>query len=260
MKKLLILTFALVMAMSSLSAQDSAAWKISDGALLDGRNIVKVNLTGIALGNYGFYGERIINNRFSFILGVNFMPSSSIHYSILLDEKEKDVEESISNLKVNSFALIPELRIYAGSGYGKGFYLAPYFKYEQFGLSDLRIKFTDNNDETEAEIIMDGKLKTYSGGLMIGYQWLIGKNKNFVIDWSILGIHAGKSQGNIHGYYAKGEMTEEQQEDVKKGINETLGDIPLIKYTTTVDEKNANLDFKGPWAFFRMGLSIGYRF
>jgi len=27
-----------------------------------------------------------------------------------------------------------------------------------------------------------------------------------------------------------------------------------------VDSKNADVEVKGPWAFFRMGLSIGYRF
>lgn len=194
----------------------------------------------------------------SVILGVNFMPSRSIPFINSLNVEEQDVEGTINDIKINSLALIPELRIYTGKGYGKGFYLAPYFKYEQFGLKNLSAEFTDN-DGVDRQVDMDGNLKTYSGGLMIGYQWLIGKNKNFVIDWSILGAHGGSSKGSIHGDYS-GTMTEKEQQDVRNSIDDTLGDIPLIKYTKDVDDKTADVEVKGPWAFFRMGVSIGYRF
>jgi len=257
MKKLFLFAFLFLISASSLFSQKEE-WTPANGALLGGKNIFKVNLTSMALGNYGFYGERIINNRFSFILGVNFMPNRGIPFINSLKIVEQDVEGTISNIKVNSLALMPELRIYAGKGYGKGLYFSPYFKYEQFGLSNLSAEFTDN-DGIDRQVDMDGKIKTYSGGLLIGYQWLIGKNKNFVIDWSILGAHAGASNGNIHGNYA-GVMTEKEQQDVRNSIDETLGDIPLIEYTRIVDSKNADVEVKGPWAFFRMGLSIGYRF
>lgn len=256
MKKLFLMLMVAV-SMTTVTAQSN--WSTSDGALLDGKNIIKVNLTSLSLRNIGLYGERIINNRFSAVLGVSFIPKGNIPYINSLNVLEQGVEGTINNIKINSLAVTPELRIYTGSGYGKGFYFAPYFKYEQFGLSNLSVTFTDN-DNVDREIIMDGNLKTYGGGLMIGYQWLIGRNKNFVIDWSMLGGHYGKSQGNIHGYYAIGTMTAQQQQDVKDNIDETLNDIPLIEHQTTVDSKNANVDIKGPWAFFRMGLSIGYRF
>ncbi|VBB46914.1 conserved exported hypothetical protein [uncultured Paludibacter sp.] len=256
MKKLFTLVLLLMVSVSALFSQKD--WSVSDGALLDGKNIIKVNLTGLPIRNFGFYGERIINNRFSAVLGVNVMPKGGIPFINSFTSSNNNNDETIQNMKVNTFALTPELRIYTGSGYGKGFYFAPYFKYEQFGLSDLSVTFTDN--DVDHEVIMDGKLKTYSGGLMIGYQWLLGKHKNIVLDWSILGLHGGKSSGNVHGYYATGTMTEEQQQEVKNNIDDALSDIPVIKYTTTVDEKNVSVDLTGPWAFFRMGLSIGYRF
>jgi hypothetical protein len=257
MKKLFLFALLALVSASSVFSQ-TKEWTPSNGALLDGKNIFKVNLTSMALGNYGFYGERIINNRFSAVLGVNFMPNQNIPFINSLKVVEQDVEGTINNIKINSLALIPELRIYTGKGYGKGFYLAPYFKYEQFGLSNLTAEFTDNND-VPRQVYLDGKIKTYSGGLMIGYQWLIGKNKNFVIDWSMLGAHAGTSKGNLHGIYS-GVMTAKEQQDVRNSIDDTLGDISLIKYTSKVDSKNTDVDIKGPWAFFRMGVSIGYRF
>lgn len=257
MKKLFIAAFALLVGASSLFAQNN--WSVSDGALLDGKTIVKVNLTGLALRNFGFYGERIINNRFSAVLGVNFMPKGGIPFASSFNKvTEQDVEGTLNNLKVNTFSLTPEIRIYTGSGYGKGFYVAPYFKYETFGLTDLSVTFNDH-DGAKRQVDMDGKLATYSGGLMIGYQWLIGKNKNFVLDWSIVGAHYGSSSGNIHGYVANG-MTEQEQTLVRDNLEGKLKDIPMIKYTIAVDAKNANVDLKGPWAFFRMGISVGYRF
>ena len=257
MKKLLTFVFLLMVSFSTLFSQKD--WNVSDGALLDGRNILKLNLTGLPLRNFGFYGERIINNRFSAVLGVNFMPTGGIPFSNSFHITEQDVQGTIDNTKINSLELIPEIRIYTGSGYGKGFYFAPYFKYERYGVKDLTTTFTDN-DGIDREVITSGKLNTYSGGLMIGHQWLMGKNKNILLDWSILGIHAGKSSGNINGYYALGTMTESQQQDVKDNIDETLDKIPMLKHTTTVDDKNVLVEMKGPWAFFRMGLSIGYRF
>ena len=168
------------------------------------------------------------------------------------------MEGTLNNLRVNTFSFIPEFRIYTGSGYGKGFYVAPYFKYETFGLSDLYVTFP-GNDNKDRRVDMDGKLTTYAGGVMIGYQWFLGKNQNFVIDWFIVGAHYGASSGNIHGYVAEG-MTAQEQSVLKDNLEDKLSDIPLIKYTVAVDSKNANVDVKGPWAFFRMGVSVGYRF
>lgn len=257
MKKIFISAFAFFLGTSSLFAQNN--WNVSDGALLDGKTIVKVNLGGLVLRNFGFYGERIINNRFSAVLGVNFMPKGGIPYINNFDKvTEQDVDGTLSNLKINTFSLIPEIRIYTGSGYGKGFYVAPYFKYETFGLTDLNVNFNDY-EGVERQVNMDGRLATYSGGLMIGYQWLIGKNKNFVIDWSIIGVHYGASSGNIHGYVVNG-MTEKEQISVRDNLEEKFKDIPMIKYTIAVDSHNANVDVKGPWAFLRGGVSIGYRF
>ncbi|MFV0470716.1 MAG: DUF3575 domain-containing protein [Paludibacteraceae bacterium] len=259
MKKTFIIIFLSIVSLTSTFAQ--ADWSVSDGALLDGKNIIKVNLTSLPLRNYTFYGERIINQHMSVSLGVGFIPQGRLP---LVDNftsvTEQGVEGDILNMEVSSFAVIPEVRFYTGSsGYGRGFYVAPYLKYEKFGLDKVSVTFTDN-DGDDRQIDLNGKLDTYSVGAMIGYQWLIGSRKNFVIDLSILGLHGGKSSGNMHGYYAIGEMTASEQQDVKENIDDTLDDIPLIKYTTTVDEKNADVSISGPWAFFRIGLSVGYRF
>jgi hypothetical protein len=37
-------------------------------------------------------------------------------------------------------------------------------------------------------------------------------------------------------------------------------DIPFVKYTVETDANGARIKVDGPWAGFRSGLSLGYRF
>lgn len=225
----------------------------------DGKTIIKLSALDLIYGNFGVSGERIINNRISVQLGINYMPSRGIPF--LKDTVTQQGVGGTVDMKISSFSLTPEVRIYTGSGYGKGFYIAPYLKYQQYGAKNISVQF-QGNDNVEREVILDGKINTYSGGVLLGYQWLVGRNKNIVIDYSILGFHAGIMSGNIHGLYAKGEMTPNQQAEVKSEIEKTLDGVPVIniKREVTVDSKNANVKIQSPWAFPRMGLSIGYRF
>lgn len=247
----------------TLSATAGQPDYIKDGILLDGKTIVKTSVTTPALKTFSFSGERIVNKRISAVLGIGFMPSSTIPFSgKIIDMAGSDDKAGniLSSLRINTFSLSPEVRIYTGNGYGRGFYLSPYYRYERFGLNNFSVEF-DLDNQTE-EFILSGGVNTHAVGLMIGYQWLVGKNRNIVIDWTMLGAHYGASSGNFNGKYNGNlALTDEDRQKAKKDIDNELNDLPFIKAKGTVNKDNSvDASVKGPWAFLRGGVSVGIRF
>jgi len=217
----------------------------------DGKNIIKFNLLGAAVRNYAFYGERMLSRKVSLIVGCNFMPRGGVPY---LENFTDD--ETLKTLEVGTFSFTPELRFYLASGYGGGFYIGPYYRFERFSL--YRLSTTFDADEEEHTIDLDGSLKTHNGGIVLGCQWLVGSRKNIVLDWSILGVHGGISSGNFNGLTQE-TISPQDQEEIKEDIEDAL-DIPIIKSEVTVNDQSAHVKIKGPWAFIRGSFSIGYRF
>ncbi|MCC7379148.1 MAG: hypothetical protein IT255_07305, partial [Chitinophagaceae bacterium] len=75
------------------------------------------------------------------------------------------------------------------------------------------------------------------------------------LDWWILGPGYGTSNGKLTG---SKNMTPSEQQELRDSFADT--DIPLTKFTYTVNSTGATMDFKGPWAGIRSGLAIGIRF
>lgn len=241
-----ILMLSLVLTVGGVSAQHD----LGNGALLDGKTIVKANALGLATRNFGFYGERIINKNISAVVGVNFMPKGKVPY---IDKFTEDV--LLHNIQASSFAFTPEVRIYLGKGYGKGFYIAPYYKYERFNADNFIFSYGENE-----EITLKGDLYTHGIGAVLGLQWLFGKNKNIALDWTIIGAHYGANKADFLGKSTH-TLSAQEQAEIKKEIEDTLADIPIIKdKIITVDANSAQAELKGPWAFIRSSLSIGFRF
>ncbi|WP_449440496.1 hypothetical protein [Pedobacter steynii] len=80
--------------------------------------------------------------------------------------------------------------------------------------------------------------------------------KRFAIDWWILGPNYGTSNGNIAGNKA----LNQQEQDALRETLKDLEDLPVVKTKSSVDANGARVDFDGPWAGFRAGLSVGFRF
>lgn len=259
MKKLILM---LAIALISFSGLAQAPGYISDGGLLDGKTIIKANLTSLVLSTGGFSAERILGKNLSGVLSVSFMPSTSIpFYEMIAEQSGADAQTlaTLSSVSMNTFSFSPELRIYTGRGYGRGFYLSPYYRYEKFGLDKMNVNFEDNNG-TIRDIMLNGGVKTHSGGLLLGYQWLVGKKRNIVIDWNIFGIHYGVSSGNFHGIY-NGTLTEQERADAQQSIDDTFADLPVFNAKGTVNQDNTvDVLVDGPWAFLRGSLSVGFRF
>lgn len=260
MKRTTIILVSLMLAMGGLAQQPN---HLGDGALLDGKTLIKTSVSSLLLRTGAFSAERIISKNVSIGVSASFMPSGALpHANTILDIAGTDAEtrEMITGVQLNTFSFSPEVRIYFGRGYGRGFYLSPYYRYERYGLENLSLEFTFQGF-TDA-IPFEGDFRTHSAGLMLGYQWLLGKNKNIVIDLTFLGAHYGASSGSLNGRYETDfQLTDQQRQQAQESLNESLSNLPFIEAEGTLHSDNsADVSISGPWVFPRGSLSVGIRF
>ena len=183
---------------------------------------------------------------------------------------------SVNNLTVGSFAVTPELRWYTGGNYGKGFYLMAYYRYQKYtmqgleGKTELSTTAAGTSKKEEVNLAATGDLATNSFGAGFGVQWFLGKKKNIVLDWNILGAHYGKGTLNLSGTFtSKNELSEEQKKELEKFMSDNLQKVQKLQNTqvkgvdvevNAKDKKISVKDMSTPWAWLRTSLSIGIRF
>ncbi|MBO9681252.1 MAG: DUF3575 domain-containing protein [Flavisolibacter sp.] len=221
-------------------------------------NLVKLNLTALALKNYSFQYERTLNRKVSVALGVRTMPSTTLPFKNAIvkqvGDDDADTKNTIENFKLSNFSLTPEVRIYLSKkGYGRGFYLAPFYRYASFKTSTLNFDYEGAG--TSGTISLSGKLTANTGGLMLGAQWPLSKRLS--LDWWILGPHYGSGTGEFTGKTSH-TMTAEEQNDLRNQLNDL--DIPLTDKTVTVNANGATLKLDGPWGGIRSGILLGFKF
>lgn len=250
MKKVILLIPCLLF--STLGAQENQNGK---GEKM---NIIKTNVTAYAFRNINLSYERAINQWFSLTIGFGTMPEGKVPFinAFLKDKDEKRFE----NLRVKATNFTIEPRFYIGKGYGKGFYLAPYYRYSDVSSNTFGFYYDYNGPDGNTYQIplkAQGNTKGNSGGLMVGAQFFLTRSQNLVLDFWIAGAHYGSGKGDftMTSDYI---LTPDMQAQLKKEI-ENL-DIPFVKYTVETNANGAKIKVDGPWAGFRSGLSLGYRF
>ena len=263
-------TLLLSLALGSTLAAQTPKFTPDRGALLDGKTIVKANITSPIFKNYSFAAERILTKGLSLQLGIATMPKGALPFSSSF-ENHIGHDVSISSVKLQSFYVTPELRWYTGGGYGHGFYLMAYYRYQSYNLSGytFNLDVRDNGSATTKPVgvVLSGDFKTNSFGIGLGAQWLFGRNKNIVLDWNILGVHAGKGKLTLTGDYSSATgLSDKEIEDLQKQISENVSDLPTIKLVgqdVNVDKasKKVSIDnVSTPWAWLRASVSLGFRF
>ncbi|MDO4691865.1 MAG: DUF3575 domain-containing protein [Porphyromonadaceae bacterium] len=241
------------------------AFDPQNGALLDGKTIVKMNVTGLVTRNFGFYAERILAKPLSFQLGVNVMSTGMLPFASSLASKHPEV----ADITISSKSITPELRLYLGKGYGSGFYIAPYMRYESHRVAGLNLSpdLSTGAQQDEytrlAKLRMNGSLSALSGGLLVGAQWKFGAKKNIVLDWSIIGLHAGTAKLTLEGKLPRevADLTEKEVGKLKKDLHDVAKELPELKdKLVDINARGVKVSTDMPFVFFRMALSIGYRF
>ncbi len=225
----------------------------STASFPDGKNIIKLNLPALALRNISVQYERAIARKITVAGTFRYMPDGDIPlkstFIKLADDPE--TERQLNNLQVGNMAVMPEIRFYLGKqGAFHGFYLAPFASIARYNANLL---FEYDDAGATKTIPLDGSVNTFTGGLMMGAQWKLGKK--IYLDWWILGPNYGSSKGDMSG---KKSLTLLEQQSLRDELDNL--DIPLTDFTYTVDGNGATINFKGPWAGVRSGICLGFRF
>ncbi len=253
MKRTILLSFALLLS-ATLFAQDDS--KKSNSEMPEKKNAVKINLTSLAYKNIAIQYERAFHPKMAAACQIRFMPKGSLPFSNSLDAAAGDSID-ISAIKVGSITITPEFRFYP-KHVMKGFYIAAYLRYRNLTM-DAPITYTDDQNKSET-VILGGKFSTFGGGLMIGSHFNIGKS--FSLDWFILGAHISSTNMTLSGKVTGANLSQTEQADLYKEINDGLVDNQLIKnYSVSVNPQGA--DIAGKFTFFGLrgfGLNFGYRF
>ena len=212
---LLPIIFLLIALPSGLHAQDKEKEKKKKDYP---ENAVKLNLTGIALKNYSLQYERVLNKKISLAFSFRTMPETGVPFKntiIDLTDNDPDATDVLESLKLSNTAITPEVRFYLGKkGFGRGFYIAPFYRYASFKASNVKFSYT-NMLNTESDILLAGKVTAHTGGLLFGSQWVIAKH--FCLDFWILGPHYGSGNGSFTGTTST-PMTQAEQNDLRQEL------------------------------------------
>jgi len=232
-----------------------------------GRNILKMNLSSLALNNYSFTYERGIGKKTSLSVNYRFMPNGDMPYQSQIKSLINDNSIDFGNFKIGGYAITPEFRLYSHKNM-RGFYLAVYGRYSSFDMTiPLKYTYTTPTASTTKSALFTGNVSAMSGGFMIGTQHNIFKN--CVIDIWIVGTHFGNSSSKdlkatftpaLSGT-APAPGYDSEQTAVQKAINGI--DASPFKVTGKVDNSGsfATLDASGPWLGIRgLGFNFGIRF
>jgi hypothetical protein len=222
------------------------------------KNMFKFNATSLVFRNLQFQAERALNKTIS--LGFSFATISKgdiFFKDILLDAigDDPDIANMINSATVGYTSFTPEVRFYLGKGFGKGFYLAPFYRSSKYTIADAEVfeyELDDGNFET---LVVNGDLNSNTFGLLIGVQFNLGSR--VILDWWIMGPHYGNSSGTLTGISSR-TLSQTEQDRLLAELNDI--DVPLSDTTYEVSANGARMINDGPWGGIRSGLSLGVRF
>lgn len=254
-KTITIFSLMIILSVLSISTVHAQGSNYDDS---DEKNLVKWNVGALLLKNFSFQYERAFTPKISGAVGIRFSPKAKVPFSSALENAIDDEETwaSIKDFKTGNFAITPEVRFYLGKGGFQGFYVAPFIRFANYTAAvPYHFDVEDDAGNSRTEVIqLDGKVNSFTGGVLFGAQWKVAKR--FAIDWWILGPNYGTSNGNIAGNKA---LNQQEQDALRETLMD-LEDLPIVKTKSSVDANGARVDFDGPWAGLRAGISIGFRF
>jgi hypothetical protein len=230
------------------------------------KNFIKMNLWNIPIRNYSFQLERVLTKRLSIAIGYRTMPEQGLplieQYKMIagLDEttfpEDKELLDKIRSVKVSNTAITPEIRLYLSKkGYGRGFYLAPYYRMATYTLNGYSESYESENRLNN--VTLSGKITAQSYGLMMGAQWKLAR---FIsLDWWIVGAQVGTHQGE---FSAQKDIS--FTGDEKSLISEAASDISVSNIAFSSPEfpsaNTVRVTTSGIWGGIRAGLCLGISF
>lgn len=225
------------------------------------KNLIKVNLTSPIIKNYSLQYERVINKYLSVALSGRIMPATTTPFKAAVKRKVLEgevnnelVNDIIDQMKFSNYAITPEVRFYLGKkGYGRGFYIAPYYRFAEYKLLKNTISFDEDGENYSVDV--EGKVRAHTGGLLLGAQWMLGKNIG--LDLWLLGPNIGGGKGTATGV-SNTPLDADEQADLKRNLEDIS--TPYTRETVEVNANGGKMEISGPWAGIRAGLLFTFRF
>jgi Protein of unknown function (DUF3575) len=258
MKKSLLI-IALILSGASMQAQ---SW--GDGET-EKQNIVKFNVYGPIFRNFPFQYERLLPNKKSICLGLRFMPNgvfpglSSFKNFINSGQSVQDTafNNLLDGIKLSGFAITPEFRFYFGAESGKGFYLGPMLRYENFAVS-FPTRYEISNNQTRV-FDFTGRCNSLGFGAQLGAQWHLGSN--ITLDWSFVGGYVRWNTLSIAVTSNDFGLSQQDLDQIRTDVNADLTTSNPFSYKLTT-LNNQKIEFTGNslGLSMRTALSLGFRF
>ena len=229
------------------------------GILAGGKNIIKSNLSSLAINNYNITYERSFLKKMSLSVGVRYMPKSQLPLKSMIEKFIDDPNVKINDFQVGNFAITPEVRFYLSAGKLKGFYIAPYARYATFDVS-IPVTYDNPNYSTKPTVLFNGTIKSVSAGVLLGTQFSLAKK--LVLDIYLIGGHYGSSSGTIDAVNINPAMNTPQEKQALQDQLDKFKEVGPFRFDGKVTSSTtAYITSDGPWAGVRaLGFSLGIRF
>ncbi len=236
-----------------------------DAPVSSPKNVIKLNLSQLAITNISLQYERGFHKNFSAALGISYLIPRQIPSQIFTPS---DDGSGYVLPKFSGWSVTPEIRFYPGKKVKHqaphGFYMAPYFRYSKYTLKSDYVDI-DSTSGDRHNYAVKANYSGFTAGLMLGSQWLIGKH--FSIDWWIVGGGYGKAKFKIFAESTDGSinLSPQEQEDLKADIKENtseLGSFGNGEVTVETTSNSATATVTGlPMISLRgFGLTLGFTF
>jgi Protein of unknown function (DUF3575) len=249
---LLLKKIILIISLSAGNFFATAQLKDSEGITAKD-NIIKLNVSSLAVKNIALQYERRISKKTSAALSLHLRPFGNVPFKSTIKKIIDNPYTNIDELKLGNFGITPEFRFYPGKkGALRGFYIGTFLSYNSY-KTDVPITY-ENGTKTG---IFSGKLRAYTAGIQLGAQWKL--NNSLTLDWWILGPNYGGGSGDV---VLVSPLSYTEQVTLKYELEQLKNDVPLnVIKSYAVDGNGATIILKGPWAGLRgLGFNLGYRF
>ncbi len=191
------------------------------------------------------------NKSISVIIGIprpTKVPGAIVNQLNIAD----DSDELVSN-RFTSFGGTVEHRFYLGHRAPVGLYLAPYARYNHFGITR-----TTKNAENTGETILKGGIGGFGLGGAVGAQVRLGEH--FTLDATFIGLDFKLMRGTLT--YSS---TDPQNDIVafRDKVQEKVGDIPIIGARLAAQIEGDEVKVHTPRALlpgYRFNFTVGYTF
>lgn len=220
---------------------------------IDGKNIVKVNLSAVAFKGFHLQYERQVSQKVTVAFGYGMIPFSAIPYKSYIKKEVFIPNVNLSDYRAGTYIFTPEVRYYFGKkGAFHGFYLAPYARIGFYKV-DGPIEYS-NTSQQDKDADFSGKLTAITGGLMVGSSWQL--SDKFYLDVWIAGAGFGGESGR---FTTAEQLSEAEQTSLRRNLNSIS--LSGVKLTSEVNSDGAVVKTSGSIAGVRgLGLTFGIRF